>query len=62
MRRIAIVGAALLFLQLVAVSALAQAKLEGRWVGKVKSIQGERDANDHPAVEETSLEALEQRP
>jgi len=45
MRRIAIVGAALLLLQLFAVSALAQAKLEGQWVGKVKSIQGERDAN-----------------
>mgnify|MGYP000275893544 CR=1 FL=1 len=45
MRRSVIVGAALLLVQLLAVSALAQAKLEGRWVGKVKSIQGERDAN-----------------
>lgn len=45
MRRVVIVGAALLLIQFLAVSALAQAKLEGRWVGKVKSIQGERDAN-----------------
>lgn len=45
MRRVVIVGAALLLIQLLAGSALAQAKLEGRWVGKVKSIQGERDAN-----------------
>ncbi|MGH9800640.1 MAG: hypothetical protein ACRD82_09770, partial [Blastocatellia bacterium] len=45
MRRSLIVGAAVLMIQLLAVSALAQAKLEGRWVGKVKSIQGERDAN-----------------
>jgi hypothetical protein len=45
MRRVMIVGAALFLIQLLAVSALAQAKLEGRWVGKVKSIQGERDAN-----------------
>lgn len=45
MRRSVIVGTALLLVQLLAVSALAQAKLEGRWVGKVKSIQGERDAN-----------------
>ncbi len=45
MRRVVIVGAAMLLIQLLAVSALAQAKLEGRWVGKVKSIQGERDAN-----------------
>jgi hypothetical protein len=35
----------MLLVQLLAGSALAQAKLEGRWVGKVKSIQGERDAN-----------------
>ena len=45
MRRSVIVGTALLLVQLLAASALAQAKLEGRWVGKVKSIQGERDAN-----------------
>lgn len=45
MRRVVIVGAAMLLIQLLAGSALAQAKLEGRWVGKVKSIQGERDAN-----------------
>ncbi|MEK7830303.1 MAG: hypothetical protein AAB401_04410 [Acidobacteriota bacterium] len=45
MRRLVIVGAAMLLIQLLAVSALAQAKLEGRWVGKIKSIQGERDAN-----------------
>lgn len=45
MRRSMIVGAALLLVQLFAVSAFAQAKLEGRWVGKVKSMQGERDAN-----------------
>ncbi|MFN0110551.1 MAG: hypothetical protein ACKVZH_16975 [Blastocatellia bacterium] len=44
MRRVVIVGAILL-VQLMAGSALAQAKLEGRWVGKIKSIQGERDAN-----------------
>lgn len=45
MRRSVIVGATILLIQLLAVSALAQAKLEGRWVGKVKSVQGERDAN-----------------
>ena len=44
MRRFVTFGAAVLLIQLLAVSALAQAKLEGRWVGKVKSIQGERDA------------------
>ncbi|HQR32501.1 MAG TPA: hypothetical protein PLK30_07185 [Blastocatellia bacterium] len=45
MRRSMMVWAALLLVQFLAGSALAQAKLEGRWVGKVKSIQGERDAN-----------------
>lgn len=45
MRRVVFVGLAVLFVQLLAGSSLAQAKLEGRWVGKVKSIQGERDAN-----------------
>lgn len=45
MRRSMIVWAALLLVQVLAGSALAQAKLEGRWVGKVKSMQGERDAN-----------------
>lgn len=45
MRRVVFVGVAVLFVQLLAGSTLAQAKLEGRWVGKIKSIQGERDAN-----------------
>ncbi len=45
MRRVVFVGVAVLFVQLLAGSSLAQAKLEGRWVGKVKSIQGERDAS-----------------
>ncbi len=45
MRRVVFVGVAVLFVQLLAGSTLAQAKLEGRWVGKVKSIQGERDAS-----------------
>lgn len=45
MRRSIIVWAAVLLIQMLAVSALAQDKLAGRWVGKVKSIQGERDAN-----------------
>lgn len=45
MRRVVIAGAAVLLIQLLTGSVLAQAKLEGRWVGKVKSIQGERDAN-----------------
>ncbi|MBL8190541.1 MAG: hypothetical protein JNK38_21160 [Acidobacteria bacterium] len=45
MRRVVFVGIAMLFVQLLAGSSLAQAKLEGRWVGKVKSIQGERDAS-----------------
>ncbi|MGE0882373.1 MAG: hypothetical protein AB7P14_02405 [Blastocatellales bacterium] len=45
MRRSVIVGAALLLIQLLAVSALAQDKLSGNWVGKVKSPRGERDAN-----------------
>jgi len=45
MRRFVTFGAAVLLIQLLAVSVLAQAKLEGRWVGKIKSIQGERDAN-----------------
>lgn len=45
MRRSVIVWAAVLLIQMLAVSVLAQDKLTGRWVGKVKSIQGERDAN-----------------
>jgi len=39
------IGAALLLIQLLAVTALAQDKLSGRWVGKVKSPRGERDAH-----------------
>ena len=45
MRRSIIVLAAILVLQLLAASALAQDKLAGRWVGKVKSPRGERDTN-----------------
>ncbi|MEO6725812.1 MAG: hypothetical protein ABIP14_11010 [Blastocatellia bacterium] len=45
MRRSIIVCAVLLLLSSLAVSAMAQNKLEGRWVGKSKSQRGERDAN-----------------
>lgn len=44
MRRSIIVWASVLLIQLLAVSALAQDKLAGRWTGKVKAPQGERDA------------------
>lgn len=45
MRRSVIVGAVLLLIQILAVTAMAQDKLAGNWVGKVKSPRGERDAN-----------------
>src|ERR1051326_4987156 len=45
MRRSVIVWAAVLLIQMLAVSALAQDNLAGRWAGKVKSPRGERDAN-----------------
>jgi hypothetical protein len=44
MRRSIIVWASVLLIQLLAVSVLAQDKLAGRWTGKVKAPQGERDA------------------
>lgn len=44
MRRFLIVLTSALLIQLLAVSALAQDKLAGRWTGKVKAPQGERDA------------------
>ncbi len=45
MRRSVMIGSVVLLMQLLAVSALAQDKLSGQWVGKVKSPRGERDAN-----------------
>src|SRR5262245_49602652 len=44
MRRSIIVLASALLIQLLVVSTLAQDKLAGKWTGKIKAPQGERDA------------------